>query len=66
MQRPVNASAGHVEDGVRVRTRPTELLDRLDGRDHDQVHSSAFGLRSHVIGNGERSGGAAADHETSA
>jgi hypothetical protein len=55
-----------MEDGGRVRTPPAELLDRLDGRHHDQVHPSVFGLGRHVVGDGERSGGAAPDHETSA
>jgi hypothetical protein len=48
----VNASARHVEDGVRVR-RPTELLDRLGRGHHDQLHPSALGLDDHVVGDGE-------------
>ena len=55
-----------MEDGVRVRIRPTELLDRLDGGHHDQLHPSALGLGDHIVGDGERSGGAAPQHETSA
>ena len=33
-----------MEDGVRARTRPTELPDRLDGGRYDQLQPSALGF----------------------
>ena len=65
VERAVNASAGHVEDGVRARTRPTKVIDRLNCAHHDQIHPSALGFGDYIFGDRQRSGGAATDHETS-